>query len=65
MPSSVTARIAVEAGVSDGWWQYVGARGRIIGMNSFGASAPAGELFEHFGFSHDNLLNNAKDILGL
>ncbi|MBJ90161.1 MAG: transketolase [Woeseia sp.] len=65
LPSSVTARIAVEAGVSDGWWKYVGARGRIIGMNSFGASAPAGELFEHFGFSHDNLLNNAKDILGL
>ena len=51
--------------MSDGWWKYVGARGRIIGMNSFGASAPAGELFEHFGFSHDNLLNNAKDILGL
>ena len=63
LPSGVTARIAIEAGVNDCWWQYVGNHGRIIGMNSFGASAPAGELFKYFGFSHENLLNNARDIL--
>jgi transketolase len=63
LPPSVTARIAIEAGVSDGWWRYAGDRGRVIGMNSFGQSAPAGELFRHYGFSHENVMKVAREVL--
>jgi len=63
LPAGVTARIAIEAGVSDGWWRYVGQRGRVIGINSFGMSAPAGELFRHFGFSHENVMKVAREVL--
>ena len=63
LPSSVTARVAIEAGVSDCWWRYVGQQGRVIGMNSFGQSAPAGELFRHFGFSHENVMKVAREVL--
>ena len=55
LPSSVTARVAVEAAVTDGWWKYVGSNGKVIGIDRFGESAPAGELFEHFGFTADNV----------
>ncbi len=51
LPPAVTRRVAIEAGVPDGWWRYVGPRGRVIGMNGFGASAPAKDLFRHFGFT--------------
>ena len=63
LPPSVGARIAIEAGVTDGWWRYAGDRGRVIGMNSFGQSAPAGELFRHYGFSHENVLKIAREVL--
>ena len=63
LPPEVTARVAVEAGVSDFWYRYVGTRGRIVGMDSFGASAPAGDLFEHFGFSVDNVVRAVKSVL--
>ncbi len=63
MPAGVTARVAVEAGVTDGWWRYVGPQGRVIGLDRFGESAPAGELFEHFGFTADNVVNAAKETL--
>jgi transketolase len=63
LPPPVTARIAIEAGVSDGWWRYAGDRGRVIGMNSFGQSAPAGELFRHYGFSHENVMKVAREVL--
>ncbi len=63
LPASVTARIAIEAGVRESWWRYVGPQGRVIGMDQFGASAPADVLFEHFGFSVDNVLKNAREIL--
>jgi len=63
LPASITARIAIEAGVRDGWWRYVGPQGRVIGIDQFGASAPADVLFEHFGFSVDNVLKNAREIL--
>ena len=63
LPSSVSARIAIEAGVTDGWWRYVGPGGRVIGMQSFGASAPAGELFGHFGFSEENVISVASELL--
>ena len=63
LPSGVRRRLAIEAGVGSGWWQYVGDRGRILGLERFGASAPAGELFEHFGFSVDNVLKIARELL--
>jgi transketolase len=55
LPSSVTARVAVEAAVTDGWWKYVGSSGRVIGIDTFGESAPAGELFKLFGFTAENV----------
>ncbi|MBY5945188.1 transketolase [Photobacterium rosenbergii] len=64
LPSDVTARIAVEAGIADFWYKYVGFDGRIIGMTSFGESAPAGELFKMFGFTTENVVNTAKELLG-
>jgi len=63
LPPLVSARIAIEAGVADGWWRYVGPDGRVIGMQSFGASAPAGELFRHFGFSEENVIQVAGELL--
>lgn len=63
LPAAVSARVAIEAGVTDGWWRYVGAQGRVIGLDRFGESAPANELFEHFGFSTDNVVAVARDVL--
>ena len=63
LPAGVTARVAIEAGVTEGWWRYVGAAGRVVGMDCFGESAPAGELFKHFGFSTENVVKVAKEIL--
>ncbi|WFB50189.1 transketolase [Vibrio coralliilyticus] len=63
LPSDVTARIAVEAGIADFWYKYVGFNGRIIGMTTFGESAPAGELFKMFGFTTENVVNTAKELL--
>ncbi|GAM66791.1 transketolase [Vibrio sp. JCM 19236] len=64
LPSDVTARIAIEAGIADFWYKYVGFNGRIIGMTTFGESAPAGELFEMFGFTVNNAVTTAKELLG-
>ncbi|MBM7037931.1 transketolase [Vibrio ulleungensis] len=63
LPSDVTARIAIEAGIADYWYKYVGFDGRIIGMTTFGESAPAGQLFEMFGFTVENVVNTANDLL--
>jgi transketolase len=63
LPAAVTARVAVEAGVTDGWWRYVGTGGAVVGLDRFGESAPANELFEHFGFSTSNVVAVAKDVL--
>ncbi len=63
LPSDVTARIAIEAGIADFWYKYVGFDGRIIGMTTFGESAPAGELFKMFGFTTENVVNTAKELL--
>ncbi|WP_318402477.1 transketolase [Photobacterium leiognathi] len=63
LPSDVTARVAVEAGIADYWYKYVGFDGRIIGMTSFGESAPAEELFKMFGFTTENVVNTAKELL--
>jgi transketolase len=62
LPTTVTARVAVEAGASGGWWRYVGSGGRVVGLDQYGESAPAQELFEHFGFSIDNVVAVAKEL---
>jgi transketolase len=63
LPAAVTRRVAVEAGVTDGWWRYVGTNGAVVGMHSFGASAPAKDLFKHFGFTVDNVVATAEKVL--
>jgi transketolase len=63
LPAAVTARVAVEAGVTDGWYKYVGLNGKVVGMHSFGESAPAGELFKYFGFTADNVAKAVKSVL--
>lgn len=62
LPSSVAKRVAVEALAKDSWYKYVGLNGAIIGMDTFGESAPAGELFEHFGITVDAVVNAAKAL---
>ncbi len=64
LPPEVTARVAVETGVEMGWSRYLGPRGEFVGMKGFGASGPAGELMEHFGFTVDNVVAVAKGVLG-
>ena len=64
LPSTVTARVAVEAGVTDLWWRYVGDRGQVVGLDRFGESAPAGDLFGHFGFTADALVAAARGVIG-
>jgi len=56
-------RVAVEAGVTGGWYKYVGLDGAIVGMDCFGESAPAPELFKHFGFTPENVVKAVKSIL--
>jgi len=63
LPAAVTARVAVEAGQADFWYKYVGLNGAIVGMKSFGESAPAGALFEHFGFTVDNVKAKALALV--
>ncbi|RJX67182.1 transketolase [Vibrio sinensis] len=63
LPSDVTARVAIEAGIADFWYKYVGFDGRIIGMTTFGESAPAEQLFEMFGFTVENVVDTAKELL--
>jgi transketolase len=56
-------RVAVEAGVTGGWYKYVGLDGAVVGMDSFGESAPAPELFKHFGFTTENVVKAVKSVL--
>ena len=58
-----TIRIAVEAAVAFGWERYVGSSGGVVGMTSFGASAPAGDLYEHFGITADAVASEARERL--
>jgi len=64
LPRAVRARVAVEAGVSLGWERWVGDDGAIVGLDHFGASAPAGTIFEKFGFSVDRVAGVARDVVG-
>jgi transketolase len=64
LPGSVTARVSVEMGSTFGWERYVGDKGKIIGMHSFGASAPLKDLLKKFGFEADKVVVAAKEVLG-
>jgi len=62
LPPSVTRRVAVEAGVTDLWWKYVGSQGKVIGLDRFGESAPAPLLFKEFGFTADNVAATVESL---
>ena len=63
LPKAVAARVAIEAGIADYWFKYTGLHGAIVGMTTFGESAPAELLFKEFGFSVENVVKTAKSIL--
>lgn len=63
LPAACTARVAIEAAVGDGWYKYVGLNGKVIGINRFGESAPAGQLFKEFGFTKENLVKTVESVL--
>ena len=63
LPSDVLARVAVEAGHTDFWYKYVGLDGRVVGMSSFGESAPAAALFQHFGLTADSVVTAVQDVI--
>jgi transketolase len=65
LPPDVVARLAVEAGVPQGWERWVGDSGGIIAIDRYGASAPAKTLFEHYGFTVENIIQKAGEVLGL
>ena len=56
-------RVAVEAGVTGGWYKYVGLEGAVVGLDRFGESAPAGVLFKEFGFTVENVVKTVKSVL--
>ena len=64
LPKGIEARVAVEAGIRQGWDKYLGTRGEFIGMSSFGASAPFETLYEHFGITAEKTVAATKGILG-
>jgi transketolase len=63
LPKAVKARVAVEAGATLGWWKYVGSEGRVVGIDRFGASGKASDLFPHFGFTADNVGRQIRELL--
>ena len=62
LPAAVTARVAVEAAVTDAWYKYVGLNGQVIGIDTFGESAPAPELFEYFGFTVEKVVEAISNV---
>ncbi len=63
LPPAVKLRVAVEAAATQSWWRYVGYEGRVIGIDHFGASAKASDLFPRFGFTADNVGRAIRDLL--
>jgi transketolase len=62
LPPSVTRRLVVEAGVTTTWWKYAGSNGKVLGLDRFGESAPAGELFKEFGFTVENVVKQVEAL---
>jgi transketolase len=63
LPSEIKARVAVEAGVPQGWHRYVGREGEVVGLNHFGASAPAKILYKKFGITADRVVERALTLI--
>jgi transketolase len=63
LPAAVISRVAVEAGITGGWYKYVGTTGKVVGMNRFGESAPADLLFKEFGFTVENVVKAVEAVL--
>jgi transketolase len=63
LPPAITRRVAVEAGVREPWWRYVGLGGQIVGIDHYGESAPAKELFAHYGFTAANVVKAVETVL--
>jgi transketolase len=63
LPSAITARVAVEAGVTDYWRKYVGLNGRVIGLDTFGESAPAPEVYKHFGITTEAVVEAVASLV--
>jgi transketolase len=63
LPPEVTARVAVELGIQQGWCRYIGPRGRFLGMSTFGASGPVGALLKHYGFTVENVAAAARKVV--
>ncbi len=64
LPPAVRARVAVEAGITMGWWKWVGTDGAVIGIDRFGESGPGEEVMKLFGFTVENVVAKAKEVLG-
>ncbi len=64
LPAGVRVRVAVEAGMKDFWYKFVGLDGAVVGMETFGESAPAGELFKQFGFTVENIVSTVESVMG-
>ena len=62
LPSNITARVAVEAAVTQGWYKYVGLAGAVVGIDTFGESAPAKELFAYFGFTVEKVIDTVNQV---
>jgi len=63
LPADVAARVAVEAGVTGFWGKYVGLSGKVIGLDTFGESAPAPEVYKHFGITTENVVKAVEEVL--
>jgi len=63
LPATVTARVAIEAAHTDFWYKYVGFSGKVVGMTTFGESAPGGDLLKHFGFTVDNVVETVNSLV--
>ena len=63
LPSNVTKRVAIEAGATMCWYKYVGFEGKVVGIDTFGASAPAGQLFKKFGFTVEKVVEAVNEVL--
>jgi len=64
LPAAVRNRVAVEAGIKDYWYKFVGLDGAVVGMETFGESAPASDLFKLFGFTVDNVVATVESLIG-
>jgi len=62
-PPQIGARLAVEMGIAQGWWKYVGSDGGVLSIEKYGASAPAGKIFEEYGFTVENVVARAREVL--